>query len=41
VPVLDGDEGLAGLVSIGDAVKLRLAEMEAESRAMRDYIATA
>ena len=40
VPVLEG-EHLAGLVSIGDAVKLRLAEMEAESQAMRDYIATA
>ena len=41
VPVLDGGGQLAGLVSIGDAVKLRLAEMEADSRAMRDYIATA
>ena len=41
VPVLDQEGQLAGMVSIGDAVKLRLSEMEAESRAMRDYIATA
>jgi len=40
VPVLDGNR-LAGIVSIGDVVKHRLAEVEAESRAMRDYIATA
>jgi len=37
--VVDGR--LAGLVSIGDVVKYRVAEIEAESRAMRDYIATA
>jgi CBS domain-containing protein len=36
--VVDGR--LAGLVSIGDVVKYRVAEIEAESRAMRDYIAT-
>ena len=30
-----------GIVSIGDIVKHRLAEMEAEHQAMRDYIATA
>jgi CBS domain-containing protein len=29
---------LAGIVSIGDIVKHRLAETEAESQAMRDYI---
>ena len=32
---------LAGLISIGDVVKHRLAEIETESRALRDYIATA
>jgi CBS domain-containing protein len=32
---------LAGIISIGDVVKYRLAEIEAETRAMRDYIATA
>jgi len=40
VPVLE--EGrIGGVVSIGDVVKERLAEMETETRAMRDYIATA
>jgi CBS domain-containing protein len=32
---------LVGIVSIGDVVKQRLAEMEQEQQAMRDYIATA
>jgi CBS domain-containing protein len=37
VPVVE--EGrLTGIISIGDVVKHRLAEMEAEARAMRDYI---
>jgi CBS domain-containing protein len=40
VPVVEGD-ALSGLVSIGDVVKFRLAEMEGEHRAMRDYIASA
>jgi len=40
IPVVEGS-GLAGIVSIGDIVKHRLAEVEAETRAMRDYIATA
>ena len=40
LPVLDRDR-LAGLISIGDVVKFRVAEIEAESRAMRDYIAMA
>ncbi len=40
VPVLDGDR-LAGIISIGDAVKLRLQEMETEQSALRDYIQTA
>jgi CBS domain-containing protein len=40
LPVVVGGS-LAGLVSIGDVVKYRVAEIEAESRAMRDYIATA
>jgi CBS domain-containing protein len=37
IPVVEGG-ALAGIVSIGDVVKHRLAEMEAEARAMRDYI---
>jgi CBS domain-containing protein len=40
IPVVESGS-LAGIVSIGDIVKHRLAEVEAESRAMRDYIATA
>lgn len=40
LPVLDQNR-LAGLISIGDVVKFRVAEIEAESRAMRDYIAMA
>lgn len=35
------EEGaLAGMISIGDVVKARLAEVEAEAAALRDYIAT-
>jgi CBS domain-containing protein len=37
VPVVDGGR-IIGIISIGDVVKHRLAEMEAEARAMRDYI---
>jgi len=40
VPVVEGGQ-LAGIVSIGDIVKHRLAEVEAETQAMREYIATA
>ena len=40
VPVVEGGR-LVGIVSIGDIVKHRLAEVEAETQAMREYIATA
>lgn len=40
VPVIEGGK-LAGIVSIGDVVKQRLADVESEHRALRDYIATA
>lgn len=40
LPVVE-DGRLAGIVSIGDVVKHRLAEMAFESNALRDYIATA
>lgn len=40
VPVVEGGR-LVGLVSIGDVVKHRLAEMEDEQKALREYIATA
>ncbi len=40
LPVVVGGR-LVGIVSIGDVVKHRLAEIEAETNAMREYIATA
>lgn len=40
VPVVDNGR-VVGIVSIGDVVKHRVAAIEAESRAMRDYIAMA
>jgi CBS domain-containing protein len=40
VPVVNRGQ-LAGIVSIGDVVKFRLAEMEREHEALREYIATA
>ena len=40
VPVIDSSR-LIGIISIGDVVKYRLAEMERESSALRDYIRTA
>lgn len=40
VPVIEGGR-LVGIVSIGDVVKRRLADIEAEHEALREYIATA
>lgn len=40
VPVIDRGK-LAGIVSIGDVVKHRVAELEREHEALREYIATA
>ena len=40
VPVVEQGR-LGGIISIGDVVKHRLAEVETEQQAMRDYIATA
>jgi CBS domain-containing protein len=40
VPIMDGNR-LAGMISIGDVVKNRMDQIEAEASAMRDYIATA
>ena len=40
VPIVE-DGRLNGIVSIGDIVNYRLAEIEAEHRALREYIATA
>lgn len=38
IPVVDDGGRLAGIVSIGDVVKARLAELELENRALADYI---
>lgn len=40
LPVVDADK-LAGIISIGDVVKIRLAELEIEQTALRDYIQSA
>ena len=40
IPVLEQDR-LVGIISIGDVVKQRLAEMEHDAEALRDYIQTA
>jgi CBS domain-containing protein len=40
IPVIEGGR-LIGIISIGDLVKHRLAEMEAEHQAMHEYITTA
>ena len=39
LPVFDGDE-LVGFISIGDLVKCRITEVQAEADAMRAYIAS-
>ena len=39
MPVME-DNKLIGVISIGDVVRLRIAEAELEAAAMRDYIAT-
>lgn len=38
LPVVDDRGRLTGIVSIGDVVKARLAELELENRALADYI---
>ena len=40
VPIVEGGR-LVGIVSIGDVVKERLGEVEAEAEAIKEYIATA
>lgn len=39
LPVVNGGK-LDGIISIGDVVKMRIAEAQTEADAMRDYIAT-
>jgi CBS domain-containing protein len=38
VPVLDGNQKLIGIVSIGDVVKTRMEELEAEQQQLQSYI---
>lgn len=38
IPITDADGLLIGIVSIGDIVKMRLGELEAERQAMLEYI---
>jgi len=38
VPVLDEQMRLCGMISIGDVVKIRIAETVSEAAALRDYI---
>jgi CBS domain-containing protein len=39
LPVFDGDD-LVGVISVGDLVKYRISEVQAEAEAMRQYIAS-
>jgi CBS domain-containing protein len=39
LPVVEVDDTLCGIVSIGDVVKFRLGELETENQALFDYIA--
>ncbi len=41
LPVLEKDGRLAGMVSIGDLVKYRIAEAELEAEELKAYVATA
>jgi CBS domain-containing protein len=41
VPVLDEEKRICGMVSIGDVVKIRIAETVSEAAALRDYISAA
>lgn len=39
LPVVEGDGGVVGVISIGDVVKSRIAETVGEAETLRDYIA--
>ena len=41
VPVVDEDDRLCGMISIGDVVKQRLDEIESEAEALREYVTMA
>ena len=38
LPVIDDEQVLIGIISIGDVVKARLGQLEIENRALTDYI---
>ena len=38
LPVLDDEQVLIGIISIGDVVKARLGQLEIENQALTDYI---
>ena len=38
MPVVDADDSMIGILSIGDVVKARLEEIEAENAAMADML---
>lgn len=38
LPVVDDDDGLAGIISIGDVVRFRLEELETAATSLREYI---
>lgn len=40
IPITDEQGGVAGIISIGDVVKVKIAEMEAETAALQAYIGT-
>ena len=40
VPVLDDEQSLCGMISIGDVVKTRIAETVNEANSLREYIST-
>jgi CBS domain-containing protein len=37
--VVEGDEGILGVISVGDLVKNRLEQLETETGVLRDYVA--
>lgn len=38
IPVVDEDDNVISIISIGDVVKARISELDAERKALRDYV---
>ncbi|MDP1712639.1 MAG: CBS domain-containing protein [Candidatus Nanopelagicaceae bacterium] len=38
IPVVDEDDNVISIISIGDVVKARISELDAERNALRDYV---